>query len=806
MKRFLSIIIALSLLIGLLFFDVSAADEVASGTCGDNLTWKIEERRLYISGTGDMYDYSPTNLAPWFKSNVPFSSIEVKNGVTGIGTYAFRYNKSDGAKYAHGTVIVAATVKEIRSHAFAYPDGTLTGGNYIFFGPAPEIAEDAFTGRKTDVYTLQQWDEADMQGYGGTTWWELLALEIHPDTQKLYELDEQIEPADLRFRARVTSHYSTTYDFEPVELEIAPHDNSTYGQKTVELKVDGLPIDLGYFVTDGQNHLDLVKVKLGSIPVYSPRGAWIKVTVTAGEITLVRDTDYELTYANTKQSGLDASVTVKGLGIYAGFERTFTYPILRRNIADAEVGSREVAFTGSFVKPSVWVDYDAVPLYGNEDYLALPENNINIGTVPVRVIGIGNFYGVTKGEYEITPYVSRPELQGNYLGNAEGELSDDIPYYEMIMAPTKFEGSIYSYQKHIAVYALYRLEGDAFVLIHEEQAQSGNHGKSYFKYDFSDVYQSPYSDGGDIFMLAYSWVTTDGSVYGGVMMIGVPAKVGLATAMELTKVEDEDFRMEFLTANGTDGVLENVIWKSSNNSVATVENGNVSFKQPGTVTVTAQSGNLSASKQLTMTALDITEGLLYSYSAGKGAQVIYDCRLLEEGTDYTLSVEQKDGQNIVTVTGCGLFKGQLVRSFDAQTGEGGDHTHTYASTCETVCTGCQETRPGGHNYSNDWSKNTTHHWHECGVCGDQTHKAEHTLASGDSSTCTVCGKLYLPGDFDGDWLVTESDVIWLLWHTVDPTSYPLVSSGDYDGDGNITESDVIHLLWHTVDPDNYPLN
>ena len=61
------------------------------------------------------------------------------------------------------------------------------------------------------------------------------------------------------------------------------------------------------------------------------------------------------------------------------------------------------------------------------------------------------------------------------------------------------------------------------------------------------------------------------------------------------------------------------------------------------------------------------------------------------------------------------------------------------------------------------------------------------------------------GDFDGDGVVTESDVIWLLWYTVDPENNPLNGNADYDGDGTVTEADVIWLLWHTVAPDIYPL-
>ena len=61
------------------------------------------------------------------------------------------------------------------------------------------------------------------------------------------------------------------------------------------------------------------------------------------------------------------------------------------------------------------------------------------------------------------------------------------------------------------------------------------------------------------------------------------------------------------------------------------------------------------------------------------------------------------------------------------------------------------------------------------------------------------------GDFTGDGVVTEEDVIYLLWNTVDPQNHPLNGWADFTDDGVVTEADVIYLLWHTVDPDTHPL-
>ena len=71
----------------------SATDNkyIRSGTCGENLTWvlDISTGKLKISGKGEMekYNYSPNS--PWYDDRAYIKSIDVENGVTSIGNYAF---------------------------------------------------------------------------------------------------------------------------------------------------------------------------------------------------------------------------------------------------------------------------------------------------------------------------------------------------------------------------------------------------------------------------------------------------------------------------------------------------------------------------------------------------------------------------------------------------------------------------------------------------------------------------------------------------------------------------------------------
>ena len=67
------------------------SSEIASGTCGDNLTWSLTDGILAISGIGPMVDYSSSGqkVVPWYYYRDAITSVVVGSNVTSIGNYAF---------------------------------------------------------------------------------------------------------------------------------------------------------------------------------------------------------------------------------------------------------------------------------------------------------------------------------------------------------------------------------------------------------------------------------------------------------------------------------------------------------------------------------------------------------------------------------------------------------------------------------------------------------------------------------------------------------------------------------------------
>ena len=85
-KRVLSTVLVICMLCALFPASIlTASAETFSGSCGEQLAWKLDTETgvLEITGTGEMTD------APWSSYCDSIKSVIIGNGVTGIGVYAF---------------------------------------------------------------------------------------------------------------------------------------------------------------------------------------------------------------------------------------------------------------------------------------------------------------------------------------------------------------------------------------------------------------------------------------------------------------------------------------------------------------------------------------------------------------------------------------------------------------------------------------------------------------------------------------------------------------------------------------------
>ena len=105
------------------YLNLTFVDDLG-GKCGDNAFWTLTDTdgdekkdKLSIVGTGDMYDYEITAngiTSPWYDNRKNITTIEIANGITKIGDYAFFVFTSDD----FDSVTIPASVISIGNRAF----------------------------------------------------------------------------------------------------------------------------------------------------------------------------------------------------------------------------------------------------------------------------------------------------------------------------------------------------------------------------------------------------------------------------------------------------------------------------------------------------------------------------------------------------------------------------------------------------------------------------------------------------------------------------------------------------------------
>lgn len=157
--------------------------------------------------------------------------------------------------------------------------------------------------------------------------------------------------------------------------------------------------------TIAQHDIGADDIIVAEIPnqAYTGKQVTPAVTITCGEYTLNQKTDYTLTYANNTEIGT-ATVTITGRGNFTG-TRTASFAIAS-SIENAQLTglAEEYTFTGSDVEPEgITVRIGATDLVLGEDYIVSYEDNRNAGTAQLVITGRGNYGGIKKIPFEITP-------------------------------------------------------------------------------------------------------------------------------------------------------------------------------------------------------------------------------------------------------------------------------------------------------------------------------------------------------------------------------------------------------------------
>lgn len=141
--------------------------------------------------------------------------------------------------------------------------------------------------------------------------------------------------------------------------------------------------------------------------IYTGKVIEPEISVSYGDITLVEDVDYEITYSNNIEatgSGEPAKATITGKGSFTGtVYREFTITKDPINISGAKITAiADQEFAKKNITPAVNVTYGGRTLVEGTDYKVSYSNNYNVGTATVTITGYGSFVSSKTTTFVIT--------------------------------------------------------------------------------------------------------------------------------------------------------------------------------------------------------------------------------------------------------------------------------------------------------------------------------------------------------------------------------------------------------------------
>ncbi len=190
-----------------------------------------------------------------------------------------------------------------------------------------------------------------------------------------------------------------------IDYTVSYQDNVNIG--TGRVTVNGIGNCEGnaqatFSITQGTITEDKVTLSSASL-AFTGKAVTPAVTVKFGSKTLVKDTDYTVTYSANTKAGT-AKVTVTGKGSYKG-TATKSFTITKKSIASLKpaAAAEKYAYTGKAITPDVKLKNGSTTLKKGTDYTLTYKANKAIGKATITVTGKGNYTGTAKCTFQIVP-------------------------------------------------------------------------------------------------------------------------------------------------------------------------------------------------------------------------------------------------------------------------------------------------------------------------------------------------------------------------------------------------------------------
>ncbi len=418
---------------------------VESGTCGQNLTWTLDENGLLtIRGKGRMYDYE--DRGPWYNENIEadVEKVVISSGVTSIGNNAFASGSIE-------SVEIPQTVTSIGEYAFydnywlftvSIPKGVTLIGEGAFCdcdnlitvnlpGTLAGIGDSAFQSCSRLVNITIPDSVTEIGGYAFAECEKLQEITIPGGVKKIregtfyecYELEKVVISkgvTDIERDAFYQCDCSRGVSIPSTVTGIGSY--AFYMCDFTSLSIPGSVSGIGDYAFAYCNNLESIDIAEGVKKIgtraFSYCDSLESVTIPSsvfyiGKLAFsfcdrLKDVTVLALYNTIDEEafrGCAANLVIKG---YAGTgthmycdEEHIMFEIIKIPLSLADITVADQTYTGKNLTPAPTVMISSLTLKKGTDYTVSYKNNLNSGTATVTISGIGNYSGTKTVSFKI---------------------------------------------------------------------------------------------------------------------------------------------------------------------------------------------------------------------------------------------------------------------------------------------------------------------------------------------------------------------------------------------------------------------
>lgn len=390
-------------------FDITAADITAAIVSGIPEKTQYTGNEIEVSGLtvmfGDIQLNENSDYVLSYTNNKEVGTAAVT--ITGAGNYqgviekTFEITTKDiadcqigqipGQKHTGSQIKPEPTVKNGQLVLALGTDYELAYANNTDVTTAAEViitGKGNYAGSVTVYFTISK-DIVDIN-----------KADVSPVANQTYNFGEEITPVPAITYGNETLILGTDYT-------VSYENNVNAG--TAEITITGT----GFYSGTRTEHFEILpySVEEGMVvldaDVYTYTGKNITPEISGivipGKETITDLSGFDISYSNNKNVGSDAeiAVTAKAGTNYTGTLKA-SFEITAMSVSAAGITVADAEYTGAKLTPPATVTVNGVVLTEGTDYDTLYENNVNVGTAKLTVIGKGNYTGSISENFKIT--------------------------------------------------------------------------------------------------------------------------------------------------------------------------------------------------------------------------------------------------------------------------------------------------------------------------------------------------------------------------------------------------------------------